>query len=110
MVDTPLRGVPGWTDEHVERLAQAWITTAEQVVAISATAGGLRSLAEQLAASEDEARPLVEAARNALQPTVRAEMEELVDTSEYGLGVPRRRGRSRPVGLRPGARDGGTPA
>ena len=90
MADTPLRDVPGWTDEHVERMEQSWITTAEQVVALAATPGGLRSIAEQLRVSEDAARPLVEAARNALRPAVRAEMEEPVDTSEYGLGVPRR--------------------
>ena len=90
MADTPLDGVPGWTPEYVERLAKAWITSAEQVVALSATPGGVRSLAEQLGVSEDEARDLVEAARNTLQPTVRAEMEKPVDTSEYGLGVPRR--------------------
>ena len=90
MADTPLHDVPGWTDERIERLAQAWITTAEQVVAIGATPGGLRSLSEQLGVPEDEAGGLVEAARNALQPAVRAEMEEPVDTSEYGLGVPRR--------------------
>ena len=90
MADTPLHDVPGWTQEHVERLAQAWITSAEQVVAVSATPGGLRSLAEQLGVSADDAQPLVEAARDSLQPGVRAEMEEPVDTSEYGLGVPRR--------------------
>ena len=90
MAETSLHDVPGWTRTHVERLAQAWITSAEQVVAVSSTPGGLRSLAEQLGVSEDEARPLVEAARNALQPAVRTEMEEPVDTSEYGLGVPLR--------------------
>ena len=90
MADTPLANVPGWTKEHVERLAQAWITSAEQVVAVSTTPGGLRSLAEQLGVSEDDAHPLVEAARKTLRPGVRAEMEAPVDTSEYGLGVPRR--------------------
>ena len=90
MADTSLHDIPGWTKEHVERLAPAWITSAEQVVALGATPGGLRSLAEQLGVSEDEAGALVEAARNALQPGVRAEMEAPVDTSEYGLGVPRR--------------------
>jgi hypothetical protein len=90
MADTPLHAVPGWTPESVERLAKAWITSAEQVVALGSTPGGLGSLAEQLGVSEDEARRLVEAARDALHPTVRAEMEEPVDTSEYGLGVPRR--------------------
>lgn len=90
MAETPLHDVPGWTEEYVERMARAWITTAEQVVALSATPGGPRSLAEQLGMSEDEARPLVEAARDALQPRVRAEMEQPVDPSEYGLGVPLR--------------------
>ena len=90
MAETPLRDVPGWKAEYVERLAQAWITSAEQVVAVSSTPGGLRSLAEQLGVSEDEANRLVEAARDALQPAVRAEMETPVDVSEFGLGVPRR--------------------
>ena len=88
MANTPLHEVPGWSQEHVRRLAQAWITTAEQVVALSATPGGLQSLAEQLGVSEDEARRLVDTARTALEPGVRAEMETPVDTSEYGLGVP----------------------
>ncbi len=90
MADTPLHDVPGWTAEHVERLAQAWITSAEQVVAVSSTPGGLRSLSEQLGVAEDEGERLVEAARTTLQPGVREEMEEPVDPSEYGLGVPRR--------------------
>ena len=91
MADTPLHDVPGWTEEHVGRLARAWITTAEQVVAVSSTPGGLRSIAEQLRVSEDEARRLVDAAREALEPRVRAELERPVDTSEYGLGVPLQR-------------------
>jgi hypothetical protein len=95
MADTPLKDVPAWTDEYVERLGKSWITTAEQVVALSVTEGGLRSLAEQLGASEVDARRLVEAARAALPPGTRAEMEKPVDTREYGLGVrwPRDEGR-----------------
>lgn len=87
MADTSLKGLPGWTDAYVERLAQSWITTAEQVVAVSATEGGLRSVAEQLGVPEDEARHLVESARAELPPAVRAAMDRVVDTSEYGLGV-----------------------
>jgi len=44
-------------------------------------------LAEQLNTSEDEAESLVESTRAALPPAERAEMEEVVDTSEYGLGA-----------------------
>ena len=92
MADTPLREVPGWTEEHIERLSKSWITTAEQVVALSATTGGTHSLAEQLEVSEEEAQHLVEAARAKLPPAARAEMEQVVDTHERGLGVlpPRR--------------------
>ena len=97
MSDTPLQDVPGWASEHVERLGKSWITTAEQVVALSATDGGLRSLSEALEVDEDEARRLVEAARAKLTPARRAEMEEGVDTGEYGLGVlpPREEDRGR---------------
>ncbi len=87
MADTPLKDVPGWTTQHIERLAASWITTAEQVVALGGTPGGIRSLAEQLGVPEDEARRLLEAARAKLSPDVRAEMEQAVDTSEYGLGA-----------------------
>jgi hypothetical protein len=91
MADTPLTNVPGWTSDLVERLAQAWITSAEQVVALGATDGGLQSLAEQLGVSDEQARHLVAAARAQLSPAQRAEMETAVDTSEYGLGSRRPR-------------------
>ena len=96
MADTPLTDVPGWTGKYVERAASAWITTADQVVGLSATPGGIRSLAEQLEVSEDEARRLVEAARATLSPAMRAELETPVDTSEYGLGALRPREGHRP--------------
>jgi len=89
MADTPLESIPEWSKDLVARAQEAWITTAEQVVALSATTGGLRSLAEQLRVSEEEARRLLEAARAQLTPATRAEMEEKVDTSEYGLGARR---------------------
>lgn len=91
MADTPLTTVPGWTDEHIARLGKSWITTAEQVVALSATTGGIRSLSEQLEVSEDEAQRLVESARAKLPPATRAELDVAVDTSAYGLGVRRPR-------------------
>ena len=87
MADTPLEGLPGWSADHVARMREVGMTTAAQVVALSATSRGLSSLAEQLNTSEDEAESLVESARAALSPAERAEMEEVVDTSEYGLGA-----------------------
>jgi hypothetical protein len=87
MQDVPLNRVPGWTPEYVERAGQSWITTADQVVALLQTDGGLRSLAQQLQVSEEEATRLASAAGESLSPARRAEMEEVVDTSDYGLGV-----------------------
>jgi hypothetical protein len=87
MADIPLESVPGWSDDHLAKLKSSWITTAEQVVALSATHNGIRSLAEQLQVSEDEVRRLVESAKARLSPEVRAEMEKAIDTSDYGLGA-----------------------
>jgi hypothetical protein len=87
MAETPLENVPGWTEIFAARMKEAWVTTAEQVVALGATSDGLRSLAEQLQVSEVKARQLIEAARAELSPEVRMEMESPVDTSGRGLGV-----------------------
>ena len=96
MPDTQLEKVPGWSEDQVARMKKSWITTAEQVVALSATEGGLRSVSEQLKISEQEARRLVDSARLTLDPAVRAEMETPVDTSQYGLGVlPPRKGQEK---------------
>jgi hypothetical protein len=87
MSDTPLEQVPGWSADHVRRVNASWITTAEQVVSLSATDRGLQSLAEQLSVDKDEAWRLVESARAQLAPAVRAKMEEKVDPRDYGLGA-----------------------
>lgn len=87
MSDTLLEQVSDWSEYHVARAKESWITTAEQVVALAATAQGIRSLSEQLKISEEETRGLVESARKALSPAALTEMEKAVDTREYGLGV-----------------------
>ena len=87
MSDTPLEQISDWSKDYVSKAKESWITTAEQVVALAATAGGVRSLSEQLQISEDKTRELVDSARKALSPAVRAEMEAPVDTRDYGLGV-----------------------
>ena len=87
MTDIPLENVPGWSDEHVAHMKKSWITTAEQVVALSATPNGIRSLAEQLQTSEQEAQRLTDSARSSLSPAVRGQMESVVDTTQFGLGA-----------------------
>ena len=87
MADTPLEKVPGWSQAQVARLKDSWITSAEQVVALSATQGGLQSLAEHLAISEAEAQHLVTAAQSALPATTQAALKRGNDTNDYGLGA-----------------------
>jgi hypothetical protein len=89
MEETPLETVKGWSPEHISRMKGAWITTAEQVVALGATSNGVQSLSEQLNVPTGEASRLLELARSALSAEARAEMEAPVDTSNYGLGVTR---------------------
>jgi hypothetical protein len=97
MSETDLHKVPGWTADQVERLAKSWINSAEQVVAVSATNGGLASLAQQLGVSQEEARRLVDLARGALSPEVRATMGQKFD-DDRGLGA-----------MPPGKEDGSKP-
>jgi hypothetical protein len=85
--ETPLSGVPGWSDDHVEQLRKAWITSAEQVVALAATPGGLTALAQQLGTTEPEAERLLDAARSGLSERDLLELETPVDTREYGTGA-----------------------
>lgn len=87
MADTPLKNVAGWSANHIDRLKESWITTAEQVAALAATKRGVVSLAEQLGVSEAEARTLIASAHAELTPETQADMEKAVDTSEYGLGA-----------------------
>jgi hypothetical protein len=86
-VSTPLDSIEGWTPEKVSRMKEAWITTAEQVVALAATEKGLQSLSEQLQTDIDEARQLYLAARDRLSPEARQELDQPADTRDFGLGV-----------------------
>jgi hypothetical protein len=85
--ETPLESVEGWPEDHVRKLGDSWINTAEQVVALGATPGGIKSLAESLGVEETEAVRLVGVARAHLRPETAAELERPVDTVEYGLGA-----------------------
>jgi hypothetical protein len=85
--DVPLREIDEWPKDLVEKLDQIWITTAEQVVATSATPDGLQALANHLGVPVKDTIPLIKAARSRLSPELAKELESPVDTSEYGLGV-----------------------
>lgn len=59
---TALAGITGWTQEFIDKLNEGWITSAEQVAELAATAQGLAALSEHLGITERHARRLVEAA------------------------------------------------
>jgi hypothetical protein len=86
-MEIPLAEVEGWSPELVEKLAQNWITTADQVVAICANSAGEQAMAEQLNITVVRLRELVQAARKRLAPTVAQELEQPVDPNQYGLGA-----------------------
>jgi hypothetical protein len=87
VTETPLAGVPDWQDVYIERAASCGLTTAEQVVALSSTDRGTRSLSEQLGVSEETAAHLIDSAHSALPEATRLGLERPVDTREYGLGA-----------------------
>jgi hypothetical protein len=85
--NTPLTDVSGWRKDYIDKLAESWITSAEQVVGMAATAEGIQALAQQLDVSIEEMRRLIDLARASLPPSVARELEMEVDTSQYGLGA-----------------------
>lgn len=87
MADTPLKNIPNWSPDHVSKMKEVWVNTAEQVVALSATEGGITSIAEQLNTSEEEARELVESAGAVIPADTLKELKRSSETKEYGLGA-----------------------
>jgi hypothetical protein len=87
MAQTELHDVPGWSADHVARLAKSWINSAEQVVAVSVTSGGIASLAQQMNVTREEVQRLVDLARAALTPEARAEMGQRFDSDQRGMGA-----------------------
>ena len=60
--ETQLAGIPGWTQDLIDRLNEGWITSAEQVAELAATPHGMAALSEHLGISDGHAQQLVEAA------------------------------------------------
>ena len=84
---TPLAELTFWPRDLVAKLKRAWITTAEQVVATSATRDGIRQLARHLEIWEEELADLVSATRKLLSPETQARLGAPADTSRFGLGA-----------------------
>lgn len=82
-----LESVVEWPKELVLKLSESWVTTVEQVVALSSTPNGLGSLAKHLGVSEEETRRLIAVARAYLSSEDAAVLEKPVDVKKYGLGA-----------------------
>jgi hypothetical protein len=78
-----------WPRDFVEVLARHWITTADQVVALAATAGGKALLAQQLKIDEATLERYLRQTRAALPAARVRALEAPVDTSNWGLGARR---------------------
>jgi hypothetical protein len=80
----PLTTIDGFPEEAARRLAELWITTAEELVGAAVREDGPRGLAGHLGVSDDEVMDLVERAQAALPPQVSFAPE---DIQRHGLGA-----------------------
>ncbi len=81
---TPLDTIEGFPETAVHRLAELWITTAEELVGAAAWEEGARGLAEHLGMPEGQVAELVERARAVLPPDLSFAPEEI---EFFGLGA-----------------------
>ncbi|WP_298241141.1 hypothetical protein [uncultured Bradyrhizobium sp.] len=87
--DMDLAGLDIWPPEALERLSGSWITTAEQVVAIAATQGGISALAVQTELPRDIVEQFVDRTRQVLPSSLRDRLSRPADTSQFGTGANR---------------------
>jgi hypothetical protein len=80
----PLESIAGFPESARSRLAELWITTAEDLVGASLPEGGARGLAEFLSIPESELEDLLGQARAVLPPDISFAPE---DIQSYGLGA-----------------------
>jgi len=86
---TELSALGFWPADAVQRLHASWITTAEQVVAISATADGISALAQQTSLQENVLRALIERTAQRLPERIRRSLSKPADISQFGRGAVR---------------------
>jgi hypothetical protein len=80
----PLTSIDGFPEAAASKLAELWITTAEELVSTARQEGGIQSLAEHLGLPEDEVTDLVEGAVAVLPPDVSFAPD---DVMAVGLGA-----------------------
>jgi hypothetical protein len=85
--ETQLASLGFWPAEALQQLRENWITTAEQVVAISATSNGISALAQQTRLSEPEVRRLIAQTAEFLPDDIRQNLMKPADTSQFGRGA-----------------------
>jgi len=85
--ETPLDAVPGFPARHAAALKRIWITTAEQLVSLSATPDGLESMAQMLGVDSAEAKRLVQITEAALPAEEAERLRQPVDTTQFPLGA-----------------------
>jgi hypothetical protein len=86
---TKLSALGFWPADAVQRLQASWITTAEQVVGISATADGISALAQQTNLQESVLRALIERTAQRLPERIRRSLSKPADVSQFGRGAVR---------------------
>jgi len=93
----PLEELAELTEEQLQRFQKLWVTTAEQLLSLSATPENRQRLATYLGMSEAELETLLALIRAQLEPEVADEMERPVRGGFLGEVTPipydKRRGR-----------------
>ncbi len=81
---TLLSGIPDFPADVIEKLAEYWISTAEELVSAAVLEGGLAGLVTLTGLTEDEVTHLVEQAQAALPPGTSFGLGEV---TPHGLGA-----------------------
>ena len=83
----PLRSIKNFSREYIDKLAELYITTAEEFVSVTNTTDGKDRISSYLKTDETELQQLIGLAENSLPESVRKEMKTPTDTSQFGLGA-----------------------
>lgn len=73
--------------KFIEKLAELWVTTAEDLIGMASTDEGLNGLSMHIGVKREEVIKLVALAKEHLPDALVRELEEPVDEAEYGLGA-----------------------
>lgn len=85
--EVELGSIGVWPADALARLRDAWITTADQLIGLAATDGGVAALEQATGLDRQRIRQLVSETRRALPPDRASQLERPVDTSSFGLGA-----------------------